>query len=89
MAAHVRHQATEPPGLQRCSSLALRLAGYRDGHGAMMLTANKGIRDWPELFADDEILGAATFDRLLRQPHVLDVKSRSYCSPKPGDDLKM
>ena len=50
---------------------------------------NKGIRDWLELFVDDEILGTATLDPLLHQPHVHNVKGRRYCSPKPGDDLKL
>ena len=54
----------------------------------MMLTTNKGDRDRPELLADDEVLGTAGHDRLSHQPHALNVKSRSYCSPKPGDDLK-
>jgi DNA replication protein DnaC len=30
----------------------------------MLVTTNKGIKDWPELFAGDEVLAAAILDRL-------------------------
>ena len=47
------------------------------GRGAMIITTNKGIRDWPELLAGDEVLATAILDRLLHRAHVLNIKGRS------------
>ena len=71
------------------ASLFFRLVSYRYGRGAMMLTTNKGIRDWPELFAGDEILATAILDRLLHRSHVLNIKGRSYRLRELEDALKM
>lgn len=43
-----------------------------------LLTTNKGIRDWPEILAGDEILATAILDRLLHRSHVLNIRGRSY-----------
>ena len=43
----------------------------------MIITINKGIRDWPELLAGDEVLATAILDRLLHRAHVLNIKGRS------------
>ena len=71
------------------ASLFFRLVSYRYGRGAMMLTTNKSIRDWPELFAGDEILATAILDRLLHRSHVLNIKGRSYRLRELEDALKM
>ena len=44
----------------------------------MLITTHKGIRDWPEVLAGDEVLATAILDRLLHKCHVLDIKGRSY-----------
>ena len=46
--------------------------------GSILIATNKGIRDWPELLAGDEVLATAILDRLLHRSHVLNVKGRSY-----------
>ena len=51
---------------------------YRYGRGSILITTNKGIRDWPEVLAGDEVLTTAVLDRLLHKCHVLDIKGRSY-----------
>ena len=71
------------------ASLLFRLVSYRYGRGAMMLTTNKSIRDWPELFAGDEILATAILDRLLHRSHVLNIKGRSYRLRELKEALKM
>ena len=43
-----------------------------------MLTSNKHVRDWPAVFADDEILTTAILDRLLHHVQVLHIDGRSY-----------
>lgn len=63
------------------ASLFVRLISYRHGHGAIMLTTNKNVRDWPDLFAEDQILAAAILDRLPLFSHVLNIKGRPEVSP--------
>ena len=60
------------------ASLLFRLVSYRYGRGSILITTNKGIRDWPEVLAGDEVLTTAVLDRLLHKCHVLDIKGRSY-----------
>ena len=52
--------------------------GEGRGRGSILITTNKGIRDWPEILAGDEILATAILDRLLHHRHVLIIKGRSY-----------
>lgn len=60
------------------ASLLFRLVSYRYGRGSILITTNKGVRDWPEVLAGDEVLATAVLDRLLHKCHVLDIKGRSY-----------
>jgi len=60
------------------ASLFFRLVSYRYGRGSILITTNKGIRDWPELLAGDEVLATAILDRLLHKSHVLNIRGRSY-----------
>ncbi len=66
------------PMSRQDASLFFRLVSYRYGRGSILITTNKGIKDWPELFAGDEVLATAILDRLLHKSHVLDIKGRSY-----------
>lgn len=66
------------PMTRHDASLFFRLVAYRYGRGSILITTNKGIRDWPELLAGDEILATAILDRLLHHSHVLNIKGRSY-----------
>jgi hypothetical protein len=36
------------------------------------------VRDWPEIFAGDEILTTAILDRLLHHVHIIHIDGRSY-----------
>lgn len=67
----------EPMSRQE-ASLFFRLVSYRYGRGSILITTNKGIRDWPEVLAGDEVLATAILDRLLHHSHVLNIKGRSY-----------
>lgn len=66
------------PMTRQDASLFFRLVSYRYGKGSILITTNKGIKDWPELLAGDEVLATAILDRLLHRSHVLDIKGRSY-----------
>lgn len=67
----------EPMNRQE-ASLFFRLVTYRYGRGSILITTNKGVRDWTELLAGDEVLATAILDRLLHKAHVLNIKGRSY-----------
>ena len=60
------------PMTRQEASLFFRMVSYRYGRGSILITTNKGIRDWPELLA------TAIPDRLLHHSHVLNIKGRSY-----------
>lgn len=60
------------------ASLFFRLVSYRYGRGSILITTNKGVRDWPEVLAGDEVLATAILDRLLHRSHVLNIRGRSY-----------
>jgi hypothetical protein len=38
----------------------------------------RGIKDWPEMLAGDEVLATAILDRLLHRRNVLNIKGKSY-----------
>jgi DNA replication protein DnaC len=59
------------PMSRQDASLFFRLVSYRYGRGAIAITTNKGIADWPEMLAGDEVLATAILDRLLHRSHVL------------------
>jgi DNA replication protein DnaC len=60
------------------AGLFFRLVSWRYGRGSILITTNKGIKDWPELLAGDEVLATAILDRLLHHSHVFNIKGRSY-----------
>ncbi len=66
------------PMTRQDAGLFFRLVSHRYGRGSMLITTNKGIKDWPEILAGDEILATAILDRLLHRSHVLNIKGRSY-----------
>jgi DNA replication protein DnaC len=66
------------PMTRQEASLFFRLVSYRYGRGSMLITTNKGIAEWPEVLAGDEVLATAILDRLLHRSHVLNISGRSY-----------
>jgi DNA replication protein DnaC len=60
------------------ANLFFRLVSARYEKGAIILTSNKHVRDWPEIFAGDEILTTAILDRLLHHVVVVHIDGRSY-----------
>ena len=60
------------------ANLFFRMVSYRYQRGSMCLTSNKGIKDWPQILAGDEVIAAAILDRLLHGCHALNVRGRSY-----------
>lgn len=83
------------------ANLFFRLVSARYEKGSIILTSNKHVRDWPEIFAGDEILTTAILDRLLRHVHIIRIDGRSYrlrdidgllrppnLAPAQGGDMK-
>jgi DNA replication protein DnaC len=66
------------PMTRQEASWFFRLVSHRYGRGSILITTNKGIRDWPEVLAGDEVLATAILDRLLHKSQVLNIKGRSY-----------
>ena len=60
------------------ANLFFRLISARYERGSIVLTSNKHVRDWPEIFAGDEVLATAILDRLLHHVHVVHIDGRSY-----------
>lgn len=60
------------------ANLFFRLISARYERGSIVLTSNKHVRDWPAIFAGDEILTTAILDRLLHHVHVISIDGRSY-----------
>lgn len=48
--------------------------------GALLLTSNRAIEEWPPLFGD-ALLASAAMDRLLHHAHVLVLEGRSHRNP--------
>lgn len=66
------------PMTRQEASLFFRLVNYRYGRGAIVITTNKGVREWTELMAGDDALAGAVLDRLLHRAHVFNIKGPSY-----------
>lgn len=60
------------------ANLFFRLVSYRYQRGALLITSNRSVRDWPDMLAGDETLAGAILDRLLHASHVLPIAGRSY-----------
>lgn len=50
--------------------------------GAVILTSNRAIEEWPALFGD-VLLASAAMDRLLHHAHILAIEGDSYRNPPP------
>ena len=60
------------------ANLFFRLVSRRYERGSLILTSNKQVGAWPEVFAGDEVLTTAILDRLLHHVHVVQIDGRSY-----------
>lgn len=58
--------------------LLFKVVSYRYERASTVITSNKGIRDWPEILAGDEVLATAILDRLLHHCHVVQIDGRSF-----------
>jgi len=63
---------------RRESHLLFRVVSERYEKASTIITSNKGVKDWPAMLAEDEVLTMALLDRLLHHCNVLRIDGRSY-----------
>ena len=63
----------EPGG----ANLFFQLVNARYEKGAMIITSNRGFRDWGAVFGDN-VVAAALLDRLLHHAIVIEIEGSSY-----------
>ena len=63
----------EPGG----ANLFFQLVNARYEKGAMIITSNRGFRDWGDVFGDN-VVAAALLDRLLHHAIVIEIDGSSY-----------
>lgn len=54
-----------------------QVVSHRYERSCLILTSNKSVTEWPEVFGDHAI-ATAILDRLLHHAHVLSIKGNSY-----------
>lgn len=59
------------------------LIRLRYERGAMVITSNRAVEEWPPLFGDP-LLASAAMDRLLHHATILPILGESYRNPKRG-----
>jgi DNA replication protein DnaC len=59
------------------ASLFFRLLVRRYERGSLIVTSNKSVADWGEIF-NDQVLATAILDRLLHHAMTLNIKGESY-----------
>jgi hypothetical protein len=52
------------------ANLCFRIVPARDERGSVIVTINKHARDWPDVFAGDEMRSTAILDRVLHHVHI-------------------
>lgn len=60
------------------ANLFFYLISRRYEKSSTIITSNKAFRDWPGVFAGDEVIAVAILDRLLHHSHVVNIKGRSW-----------
>lgn len=78
----------QPLSREEASQL-FRLVSYRYQRGATLITTNKGVSEWTEVLAGDEVMTTALLDRLLHRCHVLNIRGRSYRLKELDGAMKM
>jgi DNA replication protein DnaC len=62
---------------QQESNLFFQFVSYHYERHSLIITSNKGFRDWGEIFGD-KVIASAILDRLLHHSHVINIKGSSY-----------
>jgi DNA replication protein DnaC len=81
-AATDHRRARLPPDARRSRSHLFQVISRRYEHGSIILTTNRGIADWGEIF-EDTTVAVAILDRLLHHATVLSDRRRQLPHARP------
>ena len=59
------------------SNLFFQFISHHYERHSLIITSNKGFKDWGEIFGD-KVIASAILDRLLHHSHVVNIKGSSY-----------
>ncbi len=62
---------------QEESNLFFQFVSHHYERHSLIITSNKGFRDWGDIFGD-KVIASAILDRLLHHSHVMNIKGSSY-----------
>ena len=62
---------------QEDSNLFFQFVSHHYERHSVIITSNKGFRDWGDIFGD-RVIASAILDRLLHHSHVINIKGSSY-----------
>lgn len=62
---------------QEDSNLFFQFISHHYERHSLIITSNKGFKDWGEIFGD-KVIASAILDRLLHHSHVINIKGSSY-----------
>jgi DNA replication protein DnaC len=65
------------PFEREVSHLFFQLVAKRYERGSMMLTSNRAVSEWGDVFGDP-VLATAILDRLLHHSHIVTIRGESY-----------
>jgi hypothetical protein len=69
--------AERPPLTRVEANYLFQVVTARYERSSLILTSNKAVTEWPELFGDHAI-ATAILDRILHHAHVFSIKGNSY-----------
>lgn len=72
---------------ETASKLFFQLIARRYERNSTIITTNKPVSEWAEIFGDP-VLANAVVDRLLHHSHVIKIAGRSYRTKEIANDLK-
>jgi DNA replication protein DnaC len=55
-----------------------QLVSARYMKGSMVITSNRSVREWVQIFADDQMATTAILDRLFHRAHIFNIDGNSY-----------
>lgn len=61
----------------KAAHLFFQLVSKRYGKGSILITSNRSVGEWGEVFGDS-VVATAILDRLLHHSHVLTIRGESY-----------
>lgn len=63
---------------RRETHLFFQFISARYVRGSLILTSNRSVREWVQIFAGDEMATTAILDRILHRSHIVSIDGRSY-----------